>query len=39
MDMQLSFVITPVGLAYFNETFALTFVRFYYLTCCYELVR
>lgn len=28
MDKQLSFVITPVGLAYFNETFALTFVEY-----------
>jgi len=27
MDKQLSFVITPVGLAYFNETFALSFVE------------
>ena len=28
MDKQLSFVITPVGLAYLNETFALTFVAY-----------
>lgn len=28
MYKQLSFVITPVGLAYFNETFALSFVEF-----------
>ncbi len=28
MDKQLSFVITPVGLAYFNETFVLSFVEY-----------
>ena len=28
MDKQLSFVITPVGLAYFNENFALSFVEY-----------